>query len=68
MLITTLAGNALYRYDPAAKEMSVVFAGEGRLRYVKIKDSRVYVITYNTDGRGNPAKTADRLMIVNELK
>ncbi|MGG4143410.1 PQQ-dependent sugar dehydrogenase [Paenibacillus algorifonticola] len=68
MLIATLVGSALYRYDAATKDMSVVFDGEGRLRDVKIKDGRVYVITNNTDGRGNPAKTDDRLLIVNELK
>ncbi|SFE40304.1 Glucose/arabinose dehydrogenase, beta-propeller fold [Paenibacillus algorifonticola] len=68
MLIATLVGSALYRYDPATKAMSVVFDGEGRLRDVKMKDGRVYVITNNTDGRGNPSKTDDRLLIVNGLK
>lgn len=62
LLIATLAGEALYRYDPAAKEMAVVFAGEGRLRDVKIKDGSIYVITNNTDGRGTPSETDDRLL------
>lgn len=68
MLIATLVGSALYRYDPATKDMSVVFDGEGRIRDVKMKDGRVYVITNNTDGRGNPSNTDDRLLIVNGLK
>ncbi len=67
LLIATLVGSALYRYDPATKNMAVVFEGEGRLRDVKIKDGRVYVITNNTDGRGNPGKTDDRLLILNNL-
>jgi glucose/arabinose dehydrogenase len=68
MLIATLLGSALYRYDPASKDMSIVFEGEGRLRDVKIKDGRIYVITNNTDGRGTPGKTDDRLLIVNDVK
>lgn len=67
MLIATLAGSALYRFDPAAKEMSVVFEGEGRLRDVKIKDGRVYVITNNTDGRGVPGERDDRLLVLNGI-
>lgn len=62
LLIATLAGEGLYRYDPALKEMAVVFAGEGRLRDVKIKDGSIYVITNNTDGRGTPSETDDRLL------
>lgn len=62
MLIATLVGGALYRYDPATKDMSVIFEGEGRLRDVKMKDGRIYVITNNTDGRGTPSQNDDRLL------
>lgn len=68
LLIATLMGGALYRYDPAVNKMSVVFEGEGRLRDVKIKDGRIYVITNNTDGRGIPSKTDDRLLLLNDVK
>lgn len=68
LLIATLLGSALYRYDPATNQMSVVFEGEGRLRDVKIKDGRIYVITNNTDGRGSPSKTDDRLLLLNDVK
>ncbi|CAM4507109.1 glucose/arabinose dehydrogenase [Paenibacillus endophyticus] len=67
MLIATLVGSALYRYDPATQEMIVVFEGEGRLRDVKIKDGRVYVITNNTDGRGTPKENDDRLLLLQDL-
>lgn len=66
--IATLVGEALYRYDPASKNMERVFEGEGRLRDVKIKDGRIYVITNNTDGRGNPSPSDDRLLIVKQVK
>ncbi|WP_231637313.1 PQQ-dependent sugar dehydrogenase [Paenibacillus sp. FJAT-27812] len=68
ILIATLMGGALYRFDPATKEMAVVFEGEGRLRDVKMKDGRIYVITNNTDGRGIPAKTDDRLLLLKPIE
>jgi len=66
--MATLVGEALYRYDPANKNMSILFDGEGRLRDVKIKDGLVYVITNNTDGRGIPTPSDDRLLILKQEK
>lgn len=68
LLIATLRGEALYRYDTVAGKMEKVFTGEGRLRDVKIHDGRIYVITNNTDGRGIPSNTDDRLLIINNVK
>jgi glucose/arabinose dehydrogenase len=68
LLIATLVGEALYRYDPATKNMSIVFEGEGRLRDVKIKDGLIYVITNNTDGRGMPSPSDDRLLVLKQIK
>ncbi|WP_424767019.1 PQQ-dependent sugar dehydrogenase [Paenibacillus sp. sgz302251] len=68
LLIAALVGSALYRYDLETKEMKIVFEGEGRLRDVKIKDGRIYVITNNTDGRGTPSANDDRLLILNKLE
>jgi glucose/arabinose dehydrogenase len=68
ILIATLMGGALYRYDPATKEMAVLFEGEGRLRDVKMKDGPIYVITNNTDGRGIPSKTDDRLLLLKPIE
>lgn len=67
MLIATLRGEALYRYDTASGKMDKIFEGMGRLRDVKIHDGRVYVITNNTDGRGTPLETDDRLLIINNI-
>ncbi|OMF20377.1 quinoprotein glucose dehydrogenase [Paenibacillus sp. FSL H8-0548] len=64
MLIATLMGGAIYRYDPETKDMSILFEGEGRLRDVSIKDGRIYVITNNTDGRGSPSQDDDRLLLL----
>lgn len=66
--IATLVGETLYRYDPATKAMDALFKGVGRLRDVKIKDGRIYVITNNTDGRGTPSDKDDRLLVLNGIK
>ena len=62
MLIATLRGETLYAYDPAKHTLQVRLEGEGRLRDVKIHQGQVYVITNNTDGRGSPSETDDRLI------
>lgn len=68
LLIATLRGEALYRYDTVAGKMEKVFTGEGRLRDVKIHNGKIYVITNNTDGRGIPSDADDRLLILNNVK
>lgn len=68
LLIATLLGSALYRFDPETNAMEVLFEGEGRLRDVKMKGDSIYVITNNTDGRGTPSETDDRLLLLNKVK
>ncbi|MEK8126880.1 PQQ-dependent sugar dehydrogenase [Paenibacillus filicis] len=61
-LVATLVGETLYRFDPKQpQQLQVVLDKQGRLRDVKVKDGYVYVITNNTDGRGKPGPTDDRL-------
>jgi glucose/arabinose dehydrogenase len=55
LLVATLRGQKLYRYDPRNKKMEALLEGEGRLRDVKVHDGKIYVITNNTDGRGRPS-------------
>ncbi|MFC0331606.1 PQQ-dependent sugar dehydrogenase [Paenibacillus sepulcri] len=61
-LVTGLRGESLLKFSPDASTNEVVVRSEGRLRDVKIHDGAVYVITNNTDGRGNPAGQDDRLL------
>lgn len=62
LLVTGLRGSALYVYDEEAHELREIFDGEGRLRDVYVEGDHIYVITNNTDGRGNPADDDDRIL------
>jgi len=62
LLVATLRGERLYRFDTLRRTMEVVFENAGRLRDVKIHNDQIYVITNNTDGRGTPSPTDDRLL------
>nr|WP_246407278.1 PQQ-dependent sugar dehydrogenase [Geomicrobium halophilum] len=60
--VAGLAGEELMRFDVEAEEMEVVLEDEGRLRDVMIEGDNIYVLTNNTDGRGNPEENDDRLL------
>ncbi|MCQ6562739.1 PQQ-dependent sugar dehydrogenase [Paenibacillus mendelii] len=62
ILVTGLRGQSLVRFSPDASSSQVMVTSEGRLRDVKIHKGMVYVITNNTDGRGDPGNTDDRLL------
>ncbi|GLX68804.1 PQQ-dependent sugar dehydrogenase [Paenibacillus glycanilyticus] len=64
LLIATLRGEKLLRYNTLTKKRSVVLQKEGRLRDVRVHDGSVYVITNNTDGRGTPSDKDDRLLLL----
>ncbi|SFM00678.1 PQQ-dependent sugar dehydrogenase [Salibacterium qingdaonense] len=63
--VTGLRGTQLMRFDVENESMEVVFSGQGRLRDVLQHDGSLYVITNNTDGRGNPGKEDDLLLRLN---
>ncbi|WP_309120934.1 PQQ-dependent sugar dehydrogenase [Paenibacillus sp.] len=67
LLVATLRGEALLRFDPArptpaGESLDGVARGYGRLRDVAVRDGYAYVLTNNTDGRGTPGATDDRLL------
>ncbi|WP_233531215.1 PQQ-dependent sugar dehydrogenase [Paenibacillus alkalitolerans] len=64
ILVAALRGQKLFRYDPKDKTMEALLEHEGRLRDVKIHNGKIYVITNNTDGRGNPSEGDDRLLVL----
>ncbi|HZG58183.1 PQQ-dependent sugar dehydrogenase [Paenibacillus sp.] len=65
LLLATLRGETLFRFDPAALErLEPLLEGEGRLRDVAAKGGFAYVLTNNTDGRGTPGPSDDRLLKV----
>lgn len=62
LLIAALVGEAIYRYTPSTGEMEVWHQGEGRIRDLHLKDGKLYFVTNNRDGRGNPLDADDRLV------
>jgi glucose/arabinose dehydrogenase len=64
LLIATLAGEGIYRYTPSTGEMEKWHEGEGRIRDLHLKEGRLYFITNNRDGRGNPLQEDDRLIVM----
>jgi glucose/arabinose dehydrogenase len=65
LVIATLRGEAIYRYDPSTGKMGVIHEGEGRIRDVMLIGNKLYFITNNTDGRGGLSSEAeDRLVVM----
>ncbi len=64
IFFTGLRGQALYQYDTKTNTLKAHFTKEfGRLRTVVLgPDDYFYVLTNNTDGRGNPKQGDDKLL------
>ncbi|MHA6482672.1 PQQ-dependent sugar dehydrogenase [Paenibacillus sp. strain BS8-2] len=69
LVIATLRGEAIYRYDPSTGKMEVIHKDEGRIRDVKLVGDQLWFITNNLDGRGGLSTEAeDRLVIVDYVE
>ncbi|KKB38476.1 PQQ-dependent sugar dehydrogenase [Bacillus thermotolerans] len=62
LFVAALRGEKLLVFDLEHQTEEVFYSGAGRLRDVYIDDNSLYVITNNTDGRGNPSEEDDRLI------
>lgn len=62
LVIAALRGEAIYRYAPETGKMEVLHEGEGRIRDLELRDGKLFFITNNRDGRGQPSATDDRLV------
>lgn len=65
--MATLRDNRVVAIDRESKEVTPLIEDQGRIRDVWLEDDRLYYITNNTDGRGNPSQDDDQLMML-ELK
>ncbi len=61
LYVAALRGTALLEFDLETEEYSEVISDLGRVRDVLIDVENLYVITNNTDGRGNPEGADDIL-------
>ncbi len=58
-----LAGRQIIRFDLEERESDVFYKEAGRIRDIFIEeDGTMYLITNNTDGRGNPDEDDDHLL------
>lgn len=62
VIVTGLRGTQLMRFNVETEEMNVIYSGEGRLRDVWVEGESLYMLTNNSDGRGNPSNNDDRLI------
>ena len=67
ILFTGLRGEAVYEYDISTKKLEQNFKSEfGRLRTIKLgPDGYFYLLTNNTDGRGDPKEKDDKVLKIN---
>ncbi|WP_070328891.1 MULTISPECIES: PQQ-dependent sugar dehydrogenase [Exiguobacterium] len=62
--MATLRGNRLVAIDRETREVVPLVEDQGRIRDVWLEDDRLYYITNNTDGRGNPGAEDDQLFML----
>lgn len=62
LFVAGLVSQSLFQFDLNEGTYAVVYEGEGRIRDVFIAERFLYMITNNTDGRGNPRPTDDVLI------
>ncbi|MGG0719008.1 PQQ-dependent sugar dehydrogenase [Robertmurraya massiliosenegalensis] len=61
LYVATLRGNAVREFNLDTGETKEVITGLGRIRDVMIEDGILYFVSNNTDGRGTPEESDDRL-------
>lgn len=59
--VAGLRGSAVFEFDLETREQREVVSGFGRIRDVLIEDDQLYFISNNTDGRGDPKESDDKL-------
>jgi glucose/arabinose dehydrogenase len=62
LYIATLRDSRIRSFDLSTKSVNILHENSGRMRDVYIEDSRLYTITNNRDGRGQPRKNDDKLL------
>ncbi|MFC4025360.1 PQQ-dependent sugar dehydrogenase [Oceanobacillus longus] len=60
----SLRGEGLRKFDPIKLKQDLIVSDVGRVRDVLAIDGGVYIITNNTDGRGNPTENDDQLIFI----
>ncbi|TSB45112.1 PQQ-dependent sugar dehydrogenase [Alkalicoccobacillus porphyridii] len=64
LFMAGLRGEAVYQFDTEAENLEEYIEDYGRIRDVLVMDNNLYFLTNNTDGRGTPDDTDDKLIEV----
>ncbi|WP_031545389.1 PQQ-dependent sugar dehydrogenase [Salinicoccus luteus] len=62
LYIAALRGNEVVAFDLSSNAPSTFYDEGSRMRDVRVEENRLYTITNNTDGRGDPSEGDDRLL------
>lgn len=62
LYVAGLVGTRVIGFDLEHKTTATIFKDVGRIRDIFIEDDKLYLITNNTDGRGQPKPEDDRLI------
>lgn len=60
----SLKGEGLRRFDPKREKVDLIISNLGRVRDAHATKDGIYIITNNTDGRGDPSEDDDRLIFI----
>ncbi|MBP2079382.1 glucose/arabinose dehydrogenase [Oceanobacillus polygoni] len=60
----SLRGEGLRKFDPVNETEELIIYDVGRVRDVLAAENGLYMITNNTDGRGDPTEDDDRLLFI----
>ncbi|MDM5315309.1 PQQ-dependent sugar dehydrogenase [Fictibacillus sp. b24] len=62
--IASLRGESVMKVKTSSKKRTLIVTNEGRIRDILVDGNEMYIVTNNTDGRGQPSKDDDRLLKV----
>ncbi|MUK89755.1 quinoprotein glucose dehydrogenase [Ornithinibacillus sp. L9] len=68
LYFASLRGEALRKLNLETMEVDTVISDVGRVRDVLATETGLYLITNNTDGRGDPTEDDDRLLFIQEIE
>ncbi len=62
--VASLRGESVMKVSTSSKKQTLIVTNEGRIRDILIEGNEMFLVTNNTDGRGQPSKEDDRLLKV----
>jgi glucose/arabinose dehydrogenase len=66
LYVAALRGSQLLAFNLGTNKVTSAFANVGRIRDVLIDEDNFFIVTSNTDGRGNPAPNDDRVIKIED--